>query len=164
MGGGIYDGSTTLVVGVSGVGKTVLGTQVLLEGAMTQNARGLLISLDEHPAQIVRNAESLGLDLQAQIDSGMIHIMFESPQELDVDTHFAQIIELIQREGIQRLVVDGMTSYSMALQDQRVYRDFVHALVAYSKSRLDDHLLQLRESGVSWDFVVHAPISGKLHC
>jgi circadian clock protein KaiC len=136
MGGGIYDGSTTLVVGVSGAGKTVLSTQLLREGALSQKTRGMLISLDEHPAQIIRNAESLGLDLQSHIDSGMIHIMFESPQELDVDAHYAKIVQLIQKERIQRLVIDGMTSYSMALQDQVVYRDFFHALVAYSKSHL----------------------------
>jgi len=48
IGGGIFDGSTTMVVGVSGVGKTVLGTQLLREGALTQEKRGLMVSLDEH--------------------------------------------------------------------------------------------------------------------
>jgi circadian clock protein KaiC len=70
LGGGIFDGSTTMVVGLSGVGKTVLGTQILREGALRQNKRGLLISLDEHPAQIVRNAETLGLNLHSQMDEG----------------------------------------------------------------------------------------------
>jgi circadian clock protein KaiC len=136
LGGGILDGSTTMVVGLSGVGKTVLGTQVLREGALKQNKRGLLISLDEHPAQIVRNAETLGLDLQSQIDAGTIHVLFDSPQELNIDAHFAKIIDTIERYDIQRMVIDGMTSYSTALADQAVYRDFFHALVAYSKHRL----------------------------
>jgi hypothetical protein len=52
IGGGIFDGSTTMVVGVSGVGKTVFGTQLLREGAISRNTRGLMVSLDEHPAQI----------------------------------------------------------------------------------------------------------------
>ena len=68
IGGGIFDGSTTMVIGISGAGKTVLGTQLLLEGALKQGKRGLLISLDEHPAQILRNSGTLGLDLQAQVD------------------------------------------------------------------------------------------------
>ncbi|HMH07705.1 MAG TPA: ATPase domain-containing protein, partial [Terriglobales bacterium] len=96
IGGGIFDGSTTMVVGVSGVGKTVLGTQILREGAMIQKKRGLLISLDEHPAQIVRNAQTLGLDLDAQVAEGTIQIMFESPQELDVDAHYARIVQTIE--------------------------------------------------------------------
>jgi circadian clock protein KaiC len=136
IGGGIFDGSTTMVVGVSGVGKTVLGTQILREGALRQGKRGLLISLDEHPEQIVRNANTIGLNLQEQIDSGAIHVMFESPQELDVDVHFSRIVETVEKHDIQRMVIDGMTSYSTALSEQRVYRDFFHALVAYSKHRL----------------------------
>src|SRR5450432_2746733 len=136
LGGGIFEGSTTLVVGLSGVGKTVLGTQILLEGALQQGKRGLLISLDEHPAQIVRNAQTLGLDLQKQIDDGTIHVLFDSPQELNIDAHFAKIVRTIEKNDIQRMVIDGMTSYSTALQDQAVYRDFFHALVAYSKRRL----------------------------
>jgi circadian clock protein KaiC len=136
LGGGIFDGSTTMVVGLSGVGKTVLGTQILREGAIKQNKRGLLISLDEHPAQIVRNAETLGLDLKAQIDEGAIHVLFDSPQELNIDVHFARIVQTIEKYDIQRMVIDGMTSYSTALQDQAVYRDFFHAVVAYSKHRL----------------------------
>jgi circadian clock protein KaiC len=136
IGGGIFDGSTTMVVGVSGVGKTVLGAQILREGALRQKTRGLLISLDEHPAQIVRNAQTLGLDLEEQVADGTIQILFESPQELNVDAHYARIIRLIEERDIQRMVIDGMTSYSTAIGELGVYRDFFHAIVAYSKQRL----------------------------
>jgi circadian clock protein KaiC len=136
IGGGIFDGSTTMVVGISGVGKTVLGTQILREGAMRQKTRGLLISLDEHPAQIIRNAQTLGLNLEEQVADGTIQILFESPQELDVDAHYARIIKLIEEHDIKRMVIDGMTSYSTAIGEIAVYRDFVHAIVAYSKQRL----------------------------
>ena len=136
IGGGIFDGSTTMVVGVSGVGKTVLGTQILREGALKQKTRGLLISLDEHPAQIIRNAQTIGLNLEEQVADGTIQIMFESPQELDIDSHYARIIRLIEEHDIQRMVIDGMTSYSTAIGEVGVYRDFFHAIVAYSKQRL----------------------------
>jgi circadian clock protein KaiC len=65
-----------------------------------------------------------------------MHILFESPQELEVDVHFATIVNLVEKHNIQRLVIDGMTSYSTALNDLALYRDFFHALVAFSKSRL----------------------------
>jgi circadian clock protein KaiC len=136
IGGGIFDGSTTLVLGVSGVGKTVLGTHLLREGVSKQGARGLLISLDEHPEQIVRNAATLGLDLQELIDAGTLHIMFENPQELNLDRHFSMITRMVEEQDIQRMVIDGLTSYSTAVADQTVYRDFFHALVSFSKGRL----------------------------
>src|SRR6266550_1128707 len=136
IGGGIYDGSTTMVVGVSGSGKTVLGVQLLLEGAMKQGKRGMLVSLDEHPAQILRNAATLGMDLKEQIDQGMIQVLYDSPQELEIDAHFDRILRTIEEHKIERLLIDGMTSYSNALGDQGVYRDFIHSLVAYTKNRL----------------------------
>jgi circadian clock protein KaiC len=136
IGGGIFDGSTTLVLGISGAGKTVLGVQLLLEGALKQGKRGLLVSLDEHPAQILRNAETLGLNLKAQVDAGMIRVLYDSPQELEIDAHFDLIIRTIEEYKMERLLIDGMTSYSDALGDQGLYRDFIHSLVAYSKHHL----------------------------
>jgi len=136
IGGGIFDGSTTMVIGVSGVGKTVLGTQLLREGVEKYGHSALLVSLDEHPAQILRNAATIDLDLQQYVDAGQIHILFESPQELEIDVHFSEIVALVEKYNIQRLVIDGMTSYSTALNDVALYRNFFHALVAFSKSRL----------------------------
>jgi circadian clock protein KaiC len=136
IGGGVFDGSTTMVIGVSGVGTTVLSTQMLREGSLRQKTRGLLISLDEHPAQIIRNARTLGLDLEEQVADGTIKIMFESPQELDIDSHFARIVRLVEENDIQRMVIDGMSSYSTAISELGIYRDFFHAIVAYSKQRL----------------------------
>ena len=136
IGGGIFDGSTTMVVGISGAGKTVLGVQLLLEGTLKQGKRGLLVSLDEHPAQILRNAETLGLNLKEQVDAGNIQVFYDSPQEMEIDAHFDLIIRAIEKHKIQRLLIDGMTSYSNALGDQALYRDFIHSLVAYSKHHL----------------------------
>jgi len=136
MGGGLLDGSVTMVVGVSGVGKTVLGAQLLVEGARNQGKRGLLVSMDEHPAQIIRNAEMIGLDLKKHIDSGMVRILYENPQEMEMDIHFDRITRAIEEHGIDRLVIDNMSNYSFAMQDAQMCRDFCHALVGYTKQRL----------------------------
>jgi hypothetical protein len=57
-------------------------------------------------------------------------------RQTHIDAHFAKIVRTIEKYGIQRLVIDGMTSYSAALVDQAVYRDFFHSLAAFSKNRL----------------------------
>jgi circadian clock protein KaiC len=135
FGGGVFDGSVTMVVGVSGSGKTVLGTQLLLEGAKNKK-RGLMVSLDEHPEQVVRNAETLGLNLRQHLDSGVIQFFYDCPRELELDVHFAHIVRTIEKHNIERLIIDGMTSYTSALEDEQQYREFFHALVSYSKQRL----------------------------
>jgi circadian clock protein KaiC len=135
FGGGVFDGSVTMAVGVSGIGKTVLGTQLLLEGAKNQK-RGLMVSLDEHPEQVMRNAETLGLNLREHLVSGTIQFFYDSPRELELDVHFARITRLIEEHRIERLIIDGMTSYQNALEEEQLYREFFHALVSYSKQRL----------------------------
>jgi circadian clock protein KaiC len=135
FGGGVFDGSVTMVVGISGVGKTVLGTQLLLEGAAHQK-RGLMVSLDEHPEQVMRNADTLGLNLGEHLESGAIQFYYDCPRELELDVHFAHIVRTIEAHQIERLIVDGMTSYTSALEDQQQYREFVHALISYSKEHL----------------------------
>jgi len=135
FGGGVFDGSVTMVVGISGSGKTVLGTQLLLEGVKNQK-RGLMVSLDEHPEQVMRNAETLGLNLRQHLESGAIQFFYECPRELELDVHFARIVRTIEEHNIERLIVDGVTSYTSALEDEQVYREFFHALVSYCKQRL----------------------------
>jgi circadian clock protein KaiC len=135
FGGGVFDGSVTMVVGVSGVGKTVLGTQLLLEGAKNQKP-GLMVSLDEHPEQVMRNAESLGLNLRQYLESGAIQFFYDCPRELELDVHFARITRTVEEHKIERLIIDGLTSYTTALEDKQPYREFLHALVGYSKQRL----------------------------
>src|SRR5215470_6664188 len=135
FGGGVFDGSVTMLVGISGSGKTVLGTQLLLEG-VKNNKRGLMVSLDEHPEQVMRNAETLGLNLREHLDSGAIQFFYDCPRELELDVHFARITQTIEAHQIERLIIDGMTSYTAALEDEQQYREFFHALVSYSKDRL----------------------------
>src|SRR5262249_56278201 len=62
LGGGMWPGATVLVVGISGVGKSVMGLQYLAEGAR-RGERALMVTLDEPTAQVIRNARTLGIDL-----------------------------------------------------------------------------------------------------
>src|SRR5262249_10113139 len=84
-----------------------------------------------------RNAETLGLNLTEQITAGTIRVFFESPQELEIDAHFDRICRTIEEHKIERVLIDGMTSYGASLGDDReLFRDFFHALLGYTKQRL----------------------------
>ena len=135
FGGGVYDGSVTLVIGVSGSGKSLLGYQIAAESGR-RGRHALLVSLDEHPLQIQRNAEAVGIDLREQAQAGSVCHLHDSPLELEVDAHFHEIRRVIDEHNIERLVVDGLTTYQNAIGDQRVFREFVHGLMAFAKRRL----------------------------
>lgn len=133
LGGGIYEGSITLTVGISGTGKTVAGVQWLMEG-VKQNKRGLIVTLDEHPAQIIRNAKSLGFNFEEAVESGKIQIHYDSPTEVELDVHFHEIMDIIEKNKIDFVVIDSLAAYEAA--DPVEARDFIYALATEFKDRL----------------------------
>jgi len=132
LGGGAWPGATILVCGISGVGKSVMGLQYLAEGAR-RGERSLMVTLDEPTAQVIRNGRTIGIDLQEQIDRGLIRIWYDSPQEMEIDRHFAQVEELVQSFKPQRVLIDSLATYGSALSG-RSFRDFLHACVGLMKS------------------------------
>jgi circadian clock protein KaiC len=134
--GGIFEGSVTLVAGVAGSGKSILGYQVAVEGATQLQQRSLLATTDEHPAQILRHAEALGLEMRAQVEAGLIEILHTSPLELEADVYYDRICHALEAPPSARLVLDGLTTLRNALHDERRFREFIHGLIAFTKERL----------------------------
>ena len=131
LGGGMWPGATVLVVGISGVGKSVMGLQYIVEGAR-RGERCLMVTLDEPTAQVVRNAGTIGIDLQQHIDRGLIRLWYDTSQEMEIDRHFAHLEELVETFRPQRVVIDSLSTYGSAVSG-RGFRDFLHACVALMK-------------------------------
>jgi circadian clock protein KaiC len=131
--GGYFLGSTTVLAGMSGVGKTVMGLHYIAEGAR-RGEHSLLLSLDEQVPQLMRNASTIGIDLQPAIDAGIVRLYYDAPQEIEVDYHFHKIERIVEEFKPKRVVVDSLSTYGSALGTHgRLFRDFFHALVALMK-------------------------------
>jgi circadian clock protein KaiC len=133
FGGGLLEGSITLVVGISGTGKTVLGTHFLMNGA-EKGEQGLFVTLDEHPQQLQRNAESIGFPLAKAVKDEKILIYYDSPLELELDVHFDEIIRVVEENNIKRVVLDSLAAYESASPQESM--DFIYALATYFKNKL----------------------------
>jgi circadian clock protein KaiC len=133
LNGGYLVGSSTMFVGVSGAGKSVAGLQYLREG-VKHGERGVMVSLDEPPMQIIRNAAALGFDLAGAMEAGQVLLLFEPPEEIQIDRHFATMEEAIRNFKPQRAVIDSLQTYASSLGNGgREYSDFVHAIVVLFK-------------------------------
>ncbi len=131
--GGYFVGSTTVVAGISGVGKSVMGLQYLAEG-VRRGERCLMLSLDEQVEQIIRNAAVIGIDLQAAIDRGLLRVEYDPPQEIEVDVHFNHIEQLVEEFKPTRVLIDSLSTYGTNFGTEgRLFRDFFHGLVALMK-------------------------------
>ncbi|HET9489800.1 MAG TPA: ATPase domain-containing protein [Methylomirabilota bacterium] len=133
MSGGLFLGSTTLVVGITGSGKSVMALQYVAEGAR-RNERSLMLTLDEPPAQVLRNAASIGIDLKPPIEKGLVRLVYDRPQEIEIDRHFVQLENLVKEVRPRRAVIDSLSTYGSSLGSTgRSFRDFFHAVVALMK-------------------------------
>jgi circadian clock protein KaiC len=131
--GGYFLGSTTLVVGITGSGKSVMALQYLAEGAR-RGERSIMLTLDEPKAQMMRNAATIGIDLKPPIDQGLIRLVYDRPQEIQIDRHFLQLEKVIKEFKPRRAVIDSLSTYGSSLGSTgRSFRDFFHAVVALMK-------------------------------
>jgi circadian clock protein KaiC len=133
MSGGLFLGSTTLVVGITGSGKSVMALQYVAEGAR-RGERSVMLTLDEPPAQVLRNAASIGIDLKPAIEQGLVRLVYDRPQEIQIDRHFMQLEKIVKEFQPRRAVIDSLSTYGSSLGSTgRAFRDFFHAVVALMK-------------------------------
>jgi len=133
LSGGLVPGSSVLVRGAPGCGKTSLGLQFLVYGARN-NDPGLFISFEEFPASIHRDAESLGWNLAELEEAGQLHLMFTTPQVLldSLASPQSALARLMMDGGIQRVVLDSITHFSRLTDDpvklRAIYNTVVNGL------------------------------------
>jgi circadian clock protein KaiC len=109
LSGGLFRGSTLLVSGTAGTGKTSLGAH-MLDAACARGELALLVLFEESPDQFLRNMRSLGLDLQRWVDAGLLRIWAARPSELGLETHLAVLARLIEDETPSVAVLDGIAT------------------------------------------------------
>ena len=107
--GGLYRGSSILISGTPGSGKTTLAAR-FLEAGCERGERGVLFAFEESPAQVVRNMRSVGIDLQRHIDSGLLRFDAARPASYGLETHLARIGQVVAAFEPLNVVIDPLSS------------------------------------------------------
>jgi circadian clock protein KaiC len=116
LGGGLRAGSTTLLLGATGTGKTLLGISFLSTGVQ-HGEPAVYAGFYEAPPRVVASAENIGLALSGPVDRGAFHIDWQAPVELSLDIWGHRLLEVVRQRRPTRLFVDGFN----ALQDSAAY-------------------------------------------
>lgn len=129
MGGGVWRGSTTLLVGPTGAGKSTIGLQFALE-AHRQGEPVLFVNFQENPAQVQRMIRALGTDPQRAYSTGFHHL-YVSPVELQIDSVIVEIFNFIEAANVRRVVIDAVGDLATAASDPQRLHDFLYSLVQH---------------------------------
>jgi circadian clock protein KaiC len=93
-----------------------------------------MLTLDEQVPQVIRNANSIGIDMQHLIDQDLVRVQYDTPQEIEIDHHFHDLENLVEDFKPTRVLFDSLSTYGSNLGTTgRMFRDFFHALVALMK-------------------------------
>lgn len=119
LGEGIPSGSTVLVSGVAGTGKTVLLLEFVYRGAQ-MGEKGILFSFEETAERLRAGARSLGWDLDAEIERGMIEIVFIPQPSIMVEAHVLMMRERIEAFGARRIALDSLSVFLHKITDPQM--------------------------------------------
>jgi circadian clock protein KaiC len=109
-GKGYYRGSSVLISGTAGTGKSSLAAH-FANAACRRGERVLYFSFEESPSQIIRNMRSIGIDLQQWIRKDLLHIHSNRPSSAGLETHLAMKHKLIVEFKPQVVILDPLNSY-----------------------------------------------------
>lgn len=95
---GYWADSSTIVFGPPSADKTLLGLHFIFRG-IEAGEKGVIATIQESPAQLERTVRSLGWDLKAVLDSGMLELIYASPVDLIVDQFINDTLSLVCRSN-----------------------------------------------------------------
>ncbi|MCE9644673.1 MAG: circadian clock protein KaiC [Chloroflexi bacterium] len=109
-GAGYFRGSSVLVSGTAGTGKTSLAAH-FAAAACRRGERALYIAFEESPSQIMRNMLSIGIDLEPWVQKGLLRFQANRPTFAGLEMHLTTIHKAIKAFKPQVVIVDPLTSF-----------------------------------------------------
>ncbi len=107
--GGFYQGSSTLITGTAGTAKTILAAHFALSGCR-RNETVLYFSFEESPAQLIRNMQSIGMDLSECIASKSLIIHASRPTLQGLEMHLLTLHKLMNEYHPKTIIIDPISS------------------------------------------------------
>lgn len=121
--GGYWSGSTTLIVGPSGIGKTLMGLHFLYHGA-EMGEPGIMATFQENKSQLERIVTSFGWS----IDNPQVHVLSRSVVDMNIDEWVYELLDLAERSSARRIVIDSLPDVMAAAADPVRFREWMFSL------------------------------------
>ena len=130
LGGGIEEGTSTLIVGPAGAGKSTLAAQ-FVAAAAARGQRAAMFIFDESPDTLLGRCRDLGVELAAHVESGTVSLQQVDPAELTPGEFVHAIRRAVEQDGAKIIVIDSLNGYLNAMPEERHLTIQLHELLMF---------------------------------
>jgi circadian clock protein KaiC len=131
-GGGFYKGSSILVTGAPGTGKSSFGA-AFIDAACSRGERAMIFAFEESADQMIRNMRSINIRLEKWVKKGLLQIHASRPTLQGLEQHLVMMHDKIDDFGAEVVLVDPLTSLSPDHSDEIEARPTLIRLIDYLK-------------------------------
>jgi circadian clock protein KaiC len=150
LGGGLTAGSSTLIIGPAGTGKSLLTLQYLAASVRRGERAGLFV-FDEELGLLFSRARSLGIDLQAMRNDGKLFVEQLDAAELSPGEFSHRVRNCVDKENIRTVAIDSLNGYQASMPEEQFLILHLHELLQYLNRRGAATLLTVAQHGMIGD-------------
>ncbi|MGZ3747227.1 MAG: RAD55 family ATPase [Pseudobdellovibrionaceae bacterium] len=128
LGEGIPYGSSLLISGVAGTGKTILSLEFIYRGAKDFGEKGIFFSFEETVERLITCARNMGWEIDDQIKKGNIEIVYIPQTEIQVEKHLLMMKDRIELMKAKRVAIDSASVFVHKIKDPQAVREKIFQL------------------------------------
>jgi circadian clock protein KaiC len=147
LGGGLSWGSSTIMLGPAGAGKSTLASQYAAAAA-ERGERAVVFTFDESTETFVTRSEGVGLRMREKVAAGSVRVTQVDPGELAPGEFAHMVRNAVEQDGARVVVIDSLNGYLNATPDERFLIVQLHELLAYLGGRGVCTLLIVAQHGL----------------
>jgi circadian clock protein KaiC len=147
LGGGLPRGTSILVTGPAGTGKSVLATQYACAAA-SRDEKVRFYLFDERLGTFALRAQGLGMDIREMVADGRLTLCQVEPTERSPGEFAHDVVRAVEDDGVQMVVIDSINGYLQSMPEESLLPVQVHELLSYLASRGVTSVLTLVQRGI----------------
>jgi circadian clock protein KaiC len=130
LGGGIHTGTSTLMIGPAGSGKSTVTMQYVMAAAQ-RGDHTAMFTFDESLATLLERARGLGMDFESHVKSGKIEIQQIDPAELSPGEFVTRVRDAVSQKNAKIIVIDSLNGFLSSMPNEQALTLQLHDLLAY---------------------------------